>query len=101
MQNLRFLWKKATGARVHYMYLIMCIMTATVKDDIIGVLLCFVDQKLILKVQDIVKGFSTILSFGKRQDFWMELDVLDGTTNNKLERVLLSCILRYNSNQTV
>lgn len=75
-------------------------MTATVK-DIIGVLLCFMDQKLILKVQDIVKGFSTILSFGKRQDFWMELDVLDGTTNNKLGRVLLSCILRYNSNQTV
>lgn len=77
-------------------------MTATVK-DIIGVLLCFMDQKLILKVQDIVKGFSTILSFGKRQDFWMELhvDILDGTTNNKLERVLLSCILRYNSNQTV
>lgn len=51
-------------------------MTATVKDDIIGVLLCFMDQKLILKVQDIVKGFS-ILSFGKRQDFWMELHVLD------------------------
>lgn len=76
MQNLRFLWKKATGARVHHMYLIMCIMTATVKDDIIGVL-CFMDQKLILKVQDIVKGFSTILSFGKRQDFWMELHVLD------------------------
>lgn len=61
--------KKATGARLHHVYLIMCIMTATVKDDIIGVLLCFMDQQLILKVQDIVKGFSTILSFGKRQDF--------------------------------